>query len=174
MVAWITTFLVTSLADLRELSAFNCSLTGSLPQDIGKLNSLSYIAMNENSLSGNLPTSVGKLTMLEALYLYDNQLEGRVPTEWGSLVDLRVVALQNNRLSGSIPNQLSNLNSLEHADFSYNSFNDGASNLCSIDSLLYYVTDCYSRSFPTTINKEILCPCCTMCCSEQVETCGFS
>ena len=165
---------LSSMSNLRELTAYRCSFMGQMPQEIGRLTGLTYMAINENRLSGTVPTSIGQLTLLDELYMYNNQLDGTIPSELGNLINLRIVAFQHNQLIGSIPNTLSNLQQLKHVDFSYNNLNDGASNLCRIDTLLLYVTDCYSQSFPTTINKEILCPCCTLCCSEQADTCQLN
>ncbi|KAJ6423205.1 hypothetical protein OIU84_024191 [Salix udensis] len=60
--------------------------------------------ISHNRLSGTIPNDLGKLQMLESLYLNDNQLVGDVPTSFSELISLLVCNLSNNNLVGPVPN----------------------------------------------------------------------
>ncbi|CAN1268593.1 Leucine-rich repeat protein 1 [Linum perenne] len=65
-------------------------------------------------LSGPLVSDLGSLDQLQYLNLEDNRLNGSIPTELGNLKNLVALDLFNNSLSGSIPSSLgSNLQSLK-------------------------------------------------------------
>ena len=52
---------------------------------VGLLTELSILAAFENSLAGNLPTQLGNLPILTALRLADNRFNGSLPSEVRSL-----------------------------------------------------------------------------------------
>ncbi|KAL1175162.1 hypothetical protein V6Z11_A04G071300 [Gossypium hirsutum] len=115
---------------------------GSIPNELGELNSLIVLNFSHNSLAGNIPPSLGKLAALESelqnkqnklasaapaclesLDLSSNKLQGRIPVQLTDLTFLGALNLSNNNLEGHIP--LAN-----HFDtFSNDSFN-GNSGLC--------------------------------------------
>jgi hypothetical protein len=159
-----------ALTNMKELRASGCSLFGNLPMEIGNWKGLSYLALYENRLTGSLPPTLGQLSLLENLFLSTNLFSGQIPKEMGALVNLRVAQFQNNQLSGSIPQEFSNLASLRQVDMSMNLLTEGAENLCDINGLLVYITDCFSQTVPL-IEKEIVCPCCSFCCSHQIDQC---
>ena len=105
-----------SLNSLEGLGLYENQLSGSIPVELGKLNSLITLNLNDNQLSGSIPAELGSLNNLESLELFSNQLTGSIPAELGSLNSLEWLGLGSNQLSGSIPAELGNLNSLERLD----------------------------------------------------------
>jgi Leucine-rich repeat (LRR) protein len=57
----------------------NCNLSGSLPENIGDLDSLEALWINGSDLSGQIPQSIGELENIELLYLANNKLTGNIP-----------------------------------------------------------------------------------------------
>ena len=62
-------------------------LSGTIPTQIGRFTSVSYLGLGENLLSGTLPTELGNLGagLTTALQLWKNRLSGTIPTELGRL-----------------------------------------------------------------------------------------
>ncbi len=103
-----------NLDSLKTINLSNNQLSGSIPPEIGNLASLQYLYLNSNQLSGAIPTEIGNLNSLKYLYLNSNQLSGAIPTEIGNLNSLKYLYLNSNQLSGAIPTEIGNLNSLKY------------------------------------------------------------
>eukprot|EP00985_Skeletonema_marinoi_P017767 scaffold9839_cov157-Skeletonema_marinoi.AAC.2 len=103
---------VGSLDSLEYLVLYNNQLTGGIPTELGELGSLQYLDLSTNQLTGGIPTELGELDSLEGLYLYNNQLS-EIPAELGGLGSLQTLALSTNQLSGVIPTELGGLGSLQ-------------------------------------------------------------
>merc|ERR1712187_1056402 len=71
-----------------SLSLENNGITGTLPTELGNLNSLLELTLYNNAITGTLPTELGNLNELEYLYLYNNAITGTLPTELGNLNEL--------------------------------------------------------------------------------------
>lgn len=108
-----------NLLDLELLGIGNCSylwsiflkennLTGSIPPEIGLLDSLKILKLHANQLTGSIPPELSNCTSLRDLYLNDNQLNGVIPAELSNLENLPRLDLQDNELSGNIPESFSN------------------------------------------------------------------
>jgi len=98
--------------EVSKLSLLNNELTGSIPPELGDLESLEWLQLSLNKLSGSIPPELGDLESLETLYLDNNELTGSIPPELGDLAHLEDLALYNNPLTGAIPSELGNLESL--------------------------------------------------------------
>ncbi|KAK2636271.1 hypothetical protein Ddye_031063 [Dipteronia dyeriana] len=85
--------------------------TGTIPREIGKLQSLQRMSLSGNQLSGEIPSSLGNLSLTE-LYLYDNILSGAIPSSIGNLNNLSILDLSQNDLSGTIPETIFNIQHL--------------------------------------------------------------
>lgn len=68
--------------------------------------------MQNNNLVGSIPTNIGKLQRLKKLYLQNNMLEGNIDQVF-NLSELTRLIVENNRLSGTLPHDLCKLSSLE-------------------------------------------------------------
>ena len=85
------------------------NLTGTIPPDLGRLDALEHLRLDDNKLTGEIPAELGNLRGLRTLLLNDNQLTSEVPTEMGNLDNLWHVTLADNQLIGCIPIALSNV-----------------------------------------------------------------
>ena len=81
------------------------NLDGTVPPELGRLDALEHLRLNENRLTGELPAELGNLRDLRSLLLNDNQLTGEIPTELGRLDNLWHLQLANNQF-GCIPSSI--------------------------------------------------------------------
>ena len=116
---------------------YNNQIAGTIPPDIGNLDKLTWIDMEDNqivgttpesfytnleleevilknnALSGTISASIGDLTKLSTFWASFNELSGSIPTTFGFLANLEELELQNNKLSGPVPNEFANMRSIE-------------------------------------------------------------
>ena len=78
-------------------------MTGEIPSELGNLDDLEYLWLQENQLTGEVPAELGSLNSLRHLLLSHNQLIGPIPPELGNLDDLEYLYLSGNQLTGCIP-----------------------------------------------------------------------
>jgi hypothetical protein len=62
-----------------------------------------------NQISGSIPTNLGNLNNLQSLLLNNNQLNGTIPSEFGNLTSLGFLNLAQNLLIGDVPASFTNL-----------------------------------------------------------------
>ncbi|EEF39415.1 receptor protein kinase, putative [Ricinus communis] len=170
-----------TVANLSKLNILDLSvnkISGSIPQEIGMLRSLTYIDLSNNFLNGSLPPSIGNLTQLPILYIHmcelsgsipdeiglmrsaididlsTNYLTGTVPTSIGNLTKLEYLHLNQNQLSGSIPQEIGMLKSLIQLAFSYNNLSgpipSSVGNLTALTGL-YLSNNSFTGSIPPEI-----------------------
>ena len=103
------------LDSLKNLVLWGNQLSGQIPSEIGNLSRLITLDLGINSFSGTIPAQIGQLLNLEYLFIGSgNQLTGAIPSVLGQLVNLKVLALDENNLLGGIPSDLGNLIQLTH------------------------------------------------------------
>ncbi len=84
---------------------------------------LTFLWLYDDSLSGEIPESIGKLTFLDTLNLSYNQLTGKLPKSIGRLAHLNWLYIYWNQLSGVMPDSLCNIYpNLTNTYFAYNQF----------------------------------------------------
>ncbi|CAA0821375.1 LRR receptor-like serine/threonine-protein kinase FEI 1 [Striga hermonthica] len=105
---------------VTTLSLPNHKLTGQLSPDIGKLESLQFLALHDNNLYGPIPPELGNCTQLQSIFLQGNYLSGSIASELGNLSQLENLDLSSNSLSGSIPASLGKLSKLVKFNVSTN------------------------------------------------------
>ncbi|XP_015962341.1 receptor-like protein 6 [Arachis duranensis] len=90
-----------SLANLTSLNfARNQNLQGTLPESIGNLTNLAYMALGDNSFHGEIPQSLFRLENLEFLSLPYNLFEGQLALDmFLKLKMLNFLDLSENKLS---------------------------------------------------------------------------
>ncbi|KAK2978992.1 hypothetical protein RJ640_029960 [Escallonia rubra] len=95
-------------------------ISGSIPQEIGNLNNLYILAIQDNMISGNIPESIGKLSKLQQLGIVINNISGKIPPSIGNITGLSLVGAAKNMLEGSIPAELGNCTNLQGLDLKSN------------------------------------------------------
>ncbi|XP_031248863.1 receptor-like protein 35 [Pistacia vera] len=66
------------LSILAAMDLSNNQFRGSIPEIVGKFNSLELLNFSNNNLIGHIPSSLGNLTKLESLDLSSNRLVGEI------------------------------------------------------------------------------------------------
>ena len=101
---------LSALSNLVELSLWNNSLSGTIP-DLSSLDNLETLHLDGNNLSGDVP-DLSQLDSLWDIDLSDNSLGGTVSSAGLDSASSRAyrVRISNNRLSGTIPDMSSNYN----------------------------------------------------------------
>ena len=87
-------------------------LTGTIPEDIGKLSLLGLLDLSDNLLTGTLPDTVGNLSNLELFAVANNQIMGTLGDSIGNWQKLGHLSLFTNRFSGSLPSTISSWSNL--------------------------------------------------------------
>ena len=105
---------------VTEINLSGKGLDGTLPPELGELDQLQRLFIENSHLSGVIPREFGRLTQLEYLFLRGNDLTGPIPHELGLLPHLRSLDLAYNSLSGGIPPSFMRSESLESIDLGYN------------------------------------------------------
>ncbi|KAK3406210.1 hypothetical protein EUGRSUZ_K02367 [Eucalyptus grandis] len=103
---------------LLNLSANN--LSGKIPRELGSLQLLLGLILNNNGISGNIPHQIGFLSQLELLNLASNNLSGAIPPQLSLCTNLLSLNLSQNKIKGCIPPEIGNLQFLSVLDLSQN------------------------------------------------------
>ena len=93
----------------NEFALSDLGLSGEIPQEIGTLDSLEFLWLEDNQLTGPIPTEIGNLSKLKYLIMHYNQLSDSIPSEIGNLSNLEILKLDNNQLTGYIPESICDL-----------------------------------------------------------------
>ncbi|XP_057480946.1 probable LRR receptor-like serine/threonine-protein kinase At1g74360 [Actinidia eriantha] len=99
-------------------------LSGEVPPEIGKMQSLSMMHLGMNGFFGKLPPEIGQIPLV-VLNISQNKFSGQIPTEIGQLQCLRNLDLSYNNFSGAFPTSLNNLTELSKFNVSYNPYITG-------------------------------------------------
>uniref|UniRef100_A0A0E0KD95 non-specific serine/threonine protein kinase n=1 Tax=Oryza punctata TaxID=4537 RepID=A0A0E0KD95_ORYPU len=101
--------LTPNIGNLKQLTTF---FHGNIPDELGSLPKLSYMALNSNQFSGKIPASLGNLSNLYWFDIADNQLSGPLPISRNGgmgldkLFKTKHFHFNKNQLSGPIPDAL--------------------------------------------------------------------
>jgi hypothetical protein len=148
-----------SVCVIRELMLRYRHLTGSIPTDLGNLESLLELGLDGNSLESTIPTELGKLVELKAMYLNNNYFVGHIPPEFGNLANLTQLALYVNSLEGEIPTMLGNLLKLEqlylYQNFLYGDIPSELGRLTNLEALAL-TSNFLTSSIPTELGNLIV------------------
>ena len=104
------------LGNLESLEFLGLSLNGlldgTIPPELGSLNNLRELILQWVGLGGPIPPELGDLSQLESLEVIGSGFTGPIPPELGKLQNLKRLDLGFNYLGGPIPAELGNLSSL--------------------------------------------------------------
>ncbi|XP_024636146.1 receptor like protein 23 [Medicago truncatula] len=108
--------------NLTTLSLSDCGLTGTFPQKIFQIGTLSVIDITYNSnLHGSFP-EIQLSGSLQTLRVSFTNFSGAIPHIIGKMRHLYELDLSNSQFNGTLPNSFSNLTELSYLDLSFNSF----------------------------------------------------
>lgn len=93
---------------LANIFLSNNSFSGSIPEQLGKLNQLQHLDLSNNYLSGSPPDVLFSLPNISYLNLSSNTLSGSITDHLKCGNALSLVDLSDNRLTGQLPNCLDN------------------------------------------------------------------
>ncbi|CAL5393953.1 unnamed protein product [Camellia sinensis] len=102
-----------SLDSLEFLAIESANLTGLIPSSIYNSSSLKELHLQRNKLTGNSPRAIDNCTLLSVLHLGENNLTGLIPEEIGELPNVRELRLCTNNLMAAIPTSIFNNSSLQ-------------------------------------------------------------
>ncbi|CAM0873811.1 unnamed protein product [Alopecurus aequalis] len=112
-----------NLNSLQSLFLSRNSFTGILPSSLSHLKNLGRLRVAENKISGSIPPIIGNITELTYLNLGMNMFSGRLPSSLGNLTKLLELGLGNNNLIGTVPSGLFDIPTLSNIlDLSHNMF----------------------------------------------------
>ncbi|CAA0821312.1 Protein kinase family protein with leucine-rich repeat domain [Striga hermonthica] len=125
-----------SLKKLSRVYLFYNRFSGSIPPVTGSFG-LVDIDLSMNNLTGKIPEDFGKLESLEVLHLYANNMFGEIPQTIGLLPNLKTFRVFKNNLSGILPPEMGNHSRLEAFEVSDNHLTGKLpENLCAGDALI--------------------------------------
>ena len=113
-------FIISDMADLRDIAFANTNLSGPLPLKWPSLPNLQTLQVSGNELHGQIHPSIAHLPRLISLDLSSSNLSGPIPLNLGNLSSLQTLILSSNHLTGTVPASLHNLTSLRYLDLSEN------------------------------------------------------
>jgi hypothetical protein len=131
-------------------------LSGSLPEELGRLEELISLRFPKNSVAGTIPSSIYELRSLEVLDMGFNLLNGQLPQNVGNAIELSGLVLNDNDLSGVLPPSLWSLSLLRVLDMSSNQLSGTITD--NVNNLVKLVTldlrnNLFSGEFPRDVEK---------------------
>eukprot|EP00980_Cylindrotheca_fusiformis_P007642 scaffold1605_cov141-Cylindrotheca_fusiformis.AAC.5 len=142
---------------LRSEGAAASSVSGSLPESIGRLGNLETIRLNENNIGGVLPTSIGGLSNVRVFLLSGNSIRGSIPSEIG-LTGGNTFNFDRNKLSGKLPNELFAMGTLTAVNFEENTLTGTIPTQIGLNPALNFVnfaSNTLSGTIPSEIGKLV-------------------
>ncbi len=119
--SWNGVVLQDQTGKVIELHLPNRGLTGLIPPQLERLDTLEVLDLSANNLFGPIPYELTKLSNLEVLRLNINELTS-IPFEMDSLKSLKNLNLSTNKFQGNIPIAFADLSNLESLRIHSNDF----------------------------------------------------
>lgn len=113
-----------NLTALKELIITFATMNCNIPDFIGELKDLQFLALAGNGHTGTLPESIYSLTKLHTLHLYSNALTGSLSAGIGNWVNMEDLDLAANSFENKIPAEIGNLVKLEGLKIDQNKFTE--------------------------------------------------
>lgn len=121
------------------------------------------IDLSENNLQGSLPTELGLLESLKTVNFDSNRITGKIPNSITALTNLTSFSVESNRLTGKIPSKISELVNIAELKLNHNEFSGSIpASVCALreQSLYLLWADCDDHGHAAAVK----CKCCTECC----------
>jgi Leucine-rich repeat (LRR) protein len=93
---------IAKLTSLTYVESIGNSLTGTIPEEMRHFTDLSTLVLAFNVLTGTIPHWIMQWKKMEFLYLSNNLLTGTIPPGLAETTTLSVLALDDNNLRGSV------------------------------------------------------------------------
>lgn len=139
---------------VKEIHLNGRNVTGVLPEEIGLLDSLEVIAMDDNGLMGPIPKSLGSLSKLSVVDLDNNALTGPIPDTLFNASMIKVIDLDTNQLTGTVSDRVGELTHLYFLQLDKNGFEGSIPvELASLPDLKYL--SLFQNSFTSTIPSSL-------------------
>jgi len=97
-------------------------LGGTLPEELGDLEGLQLLSLENQNITGSIPATLSKAKNLRRIDFDFNLLTGEIPEEIYTLSDLEQLDLNNNKLTGTLSNSIGNLKKLIFIQLHFNEF----------------------------------------------------
>ena len=105
-------------------------ILGQIPEEIGYLDKLEFLILENNSLSGSIPSKLLNMSSLTFLSLALNYFSGMIPSNNGyNLPMLQYLHLNHNSFVGNVPNSIFNSSNLIEFQLSDNAFSGTLPNI---------------------------------------------
>ncbi|XP_028550366.1 probable leucine-rich repeat receptor-like serine/threonine-protein kinase At3g14840 isoform X4 [Dendrobium catenatum] len=122
---------------LVNFSLLGNRISGQIPSWIGNFTNLRNLVLEENQLMGSLPEQLGHLNSLELFLIRSNNFNGKIPQFIQNWTQLLRLDLQASGLQGPIPSGISRLKKLDDLRISDIVGNSGFPQLQGIEQLQY-------------------------------------
>ncbi len=111
-----------NIVSVTYLNLVTNNLDGSIPEEIGYIESLRRIELGSNQLVGPIPETFSRLYELRTISVSDNELTGEIGANLDGLTKLANLDLANNRFRGHVPHGLGGIPTLSYVRLSNNRF----------------------------------------------------
>lgn len=111
-------------------------LQGTLPEEIGLLESLSEINLFNNNITGSLPSSLQELRQFNSLIMHNNDLSGEFPQWFPENHHLSIINLAFNNMQGYLPDNIQDNAALTTLKINSNFLQGNLSSLSGMENLV--------------------------------------
>ncbi|XVF79035.1 hypothetical protein PTKIN_Ptkin14bG0187200 [Pterospermum kingtungense] len=125
---------------LVNISLLGNRLTGSIPEELANLSSLTTLTLEHNYFSGNLPSALGSLPKIEIMFLNSNNFTGELPETFAKLTTLKNFRISDNNFTGNISEFIfQNWTNLEELYMEGSGLSGPIPNISSLGNLKYII-----------------------------------
>lgn len=137
---------------VTTINLSNYNLSGTLPWQLGQIDSLKSLFLGSDPISGTYPDSLWNLKKMESLNLQGTSLQGSISPKIGEMKNLKYLYMTASKFSGEIPAEIGNCKKLKTIRLNNNQFSgELPSTLGDLPDLevIYIISNSFSGPFPT-------------------------